>query len=83
MRMYQSHAESKLQISYAEAVANETTADFAQANSNKDLGGLAALVVADQAYSQEFEKAFNFYGIASDALTPTFLLVAPTRSSLC
>ena len=29
MRMYQSHAESKLKIAYAEAVANETIADFA------------------------------------------------------
>ena len=74
MRMYQSHAESKLKIAYAEAVANETIADFAQANSNKDLGGLAALIVADQAYSaKEFEKALNFYGIAADALGTNFL----------
>ena len=74
MRMYQSHAESKLQVAYAEAVANETIADFAQVNSNKYLGGLAALVVADQAYSvKEFEKALNFYGIAADALATNFL----------
>ena len=73
MSMYQSHAESKLQIAYAEAVANEKIADFAQANSNKDLGGLAALV-ADQAYSaKEFGKALNFYGIAADALATNFL----------
>ena len=74
MRMYQSHAESTLQIAYAEALANETIAEFAQANSNKDLGGLAALTVADQAYSaKEFEKALNFYSIAADALAANFL----------
>ena len=74
MRMYQSHAESTLQIAYAKALANETIADFAQANSKKDLGGLAALKVADQAYSaKEFEKALNFYSIASNALATNFL----------
>ena len=74
MRMYKSHAEVELQNTYAEATANETLADFAQANSNKDLGGLAALTVADQAYSaKEFNKALNFYGIAADALATNFL----------
>ena len=74
MRMYQSHSESTLQIAFAKALANETIADFAQANSNKDLGGLAALSVADQAYSaKEFEKALNFYSIAADALATNFL----------
>ena len=74
MRMYRSHAESTLQIAYSKAIANETIADFAQANSNKDLGGLAALTVADQAYSaKEFNKALNFYGIAADALATNFL----------
>ena len=74
MRMYKSHAEVELQNTYAEATANETLADFAQANSNKDLGGLAALTVADQAYSaKEFNKALNFYGIAADALATSFL----------
>jgi predicted negative regulator of RcsB-dependent stress response len=74
MRMYESHAEAQLQADYAEAIANETIADFAQANSSKDLGGLAALTVADQAYSaKEFEKALNFYGIAADALATNFL----------
>ena len=74
MRMYKSHAEVELQNTYAEATANETLADFAQANSNKDLGGLAALTVADQAYSaKEFNKALNYYGIAADALATNFL----------
>ena len=74
MRMYKSQAEVELQNTYAEATANETLADFAQANSNKDLGGLAALTVADQAYSaKEFNKALNFYGIAAEALANNFL----------
>ena len=74
MRMYKSHAEAQLKAAYAESVANETIADFAQANSNKDLGGLAALTVADQAYSaKEFEKALNFYSMAADALATNIL----------
>lgn len=74
MSMYQSHAKSKLQIAYAEAVANEKIAEFAQANSNKDLGGLAALTVADQAYSaKDFEKALSYYTIAANALADKFL----------
>jgi len=49
-------------------------ADFAQANPNKDLGGLAALTVADQAYNaEEFEKALNFYSIAAGALSDNIL----------
>jgi predicted negative regulator of RcsB-dependent stress response len=69
MRIYKSHAEAKLQANYAEALANDTLADFAQANSNKDLGGLAALTVADDAYAAEdYEKALNFYTIAAKAM---------------
>lgn len=74
MRIYKNHAEAKLQAAYAEAVASETLADFAQANANKDLGGLAALTVADEAYTAEdFEKALNFYSIAADALSGNVL----------
>ena len=74
MRIYKSQAEAQLQAAYAEAVAKETIADFAQAYSNKELGGLAALTVADQAYSaEEFEKALKFYGIAADALSANIL----------
>lgn len=69
MRMYKNHAEAKLQASYSEAIANETLAEFAEANSNKDLGGLAGLAIADQAYAAgEFEKALKFYSIAVGAL---------------
>jgi predicted negative regulator of RcsB-dependent stress response len=74
MRIYKNHAEAELQAAYAEAMANETLADFAQANANKDLGGLAGLTVADQAYAaEEFEKALNFYTIAADALSGNIL----------
>jgi len=74
MRIYKSHAEAKLQSAYSEAMAGDTLAEFAQANSNKDLGGLAALTVADQAYTaEEFEKALNFYSIAADALADNIL----------
>ena len=74
MRMYKSQAEAQLQAAYTEAVSMETIADFAQANSNKELGGFAALSVADQAYSaEEFEKALNFNGLAADALSANIL----------
>ena len=74
MRIYKDHAEAKLQAAYSEAIANETLADFAQAHANKDLGGLAALTIADEAYTAEdFEKALNFYSIAADALAKNVL----------
>jgi len=74
MRIYKDHAEARLQAAYAEALANETLADFAQANRNKDLGGLAALAVADEAYAAgEFEKAYNFYTISAGALDGNIL----------
>jgi hypothetical protein len=74
MRIYQSHAESKIQAAYTEALASETLAEFAQAHANKELGGLAALTVADAAYAEEdFEKALNFYTIAAGALAGNIL----------
>jgi hypothetical protein len=74
MRIYKANAVSNLQAGYSEAVANETLAEFAKANANKDLGGLAALNVADEAYaSGDFEKAANFYSIAADALADSIL----------
>ncbi|MFT5836914.1 MAG: hypothetical protein ACI9ZV_000415 [Candidatus Azotimanducaceae bacterium] len=74
MRIYKGHAEVKLQASYSEAIASETLADFAQANANKALGGLAALTVADEAYTaDEFEQALNFYSIAANALAGNVL----------
>lgn len=74
MRIYQSHAESKIQAAYAEAKATDTLDEFAQANANKELGGLAALSVADAAYeAEDFERAVNFYTIAGSALEGSIL----------
>lgn len=74
MRIYQSHAEAKIQAAYAEARASDTLEAFAQTHSDKDLGGLAALALADEAYeAKEFERAVNFYTIASGALEGSLL----------
>lgn len=74
MRMYQAQAEGKIQAAYAEAIAGETLAEFAKANTNQDLGGLAALTTADTAYTaEEFDKALEFYTIADDALSDSIL----------
>ena len=69
MRMYKDYAEQRLQAAYAEAAANDTLADFANANANKDLGGFAALSTADAAYAAEdYQKALEFYNLAAAAL---------------
>lgn len=69
LRMYKDSADAKLQAAFNEAKATETLADFAKANSDKSLGGFAALTVADEAYSAgEFDTAIEFYGIAASAL---------------
>ncbi|MDP4694157.1 MAG: hypothetical protein NWS00_06385 [Opitutales bacterium] len=74
MRMYKDHAVKQLQANYAEAQAADTLADFAKANSNKELGGLAALTTADAAFeAEEFTKALEFYQIASSALADNIL----------
>jgi len=74
MRIYKDHAEQKLQAAYAEARTNGSLADFAKAHPNKDLGGFAALVTADQAYeTADFATATEFYGIAAKALKESIL----------
>lgn len=74
MRILQSQSEAKVQAAYAEAKAADTLDAFAQANAGSELGGLAALSVADAAYeAADFERAINFYTIASGALEGSIL----------
>ena len=74
MRIFKDYSQAQVQEAYAEAVESDTLADFAQAHSDKKIGGVAALAVADQAYgAEEFEKALNFYSIAVTATTGSIL----------
>jgi len=74
MRIYKSYAEEQLQLAYAESMASQTLAEFAEANSNKSLGGLAAITVADTAYEAgDFERAGKFYQIGASALQGNIL----------
>lgn len=69
MKIYVSHSEGKIQSAYAEAMANESLDTFAKEYSDKALGGLAALEVADTAYgSEEYDTAIEFYSIAQEAI---------------
>lgn len=75
MKIYVGYAQDKIQSAYAEAKASDTLAAFATAHSNKPLGGLAALQVADTAYTAgEFATAAEFYGIALRAVENDILL---------
>jgi predicted negative regulator of RcsB-dependent stress response len=68
MRIFKDRAEIALQNEYAEANASETLADFAKANTNKALGGFAALTIADTASAAEdYDKALEFYNLAAAA----------------
>lgn len=75
MKIYVSYAEDKIQSTYAEAMANETLEDFAREYSDKPLGGLAALEVADAAYtSEDYATAAEFYALALDSLKNDILV---------
>jgi len=75
MKIFASYSQEKIQASYAEAKANDTLADFARTHSNKALGGLAALEVADSAYTEgDYTTAETFYSIAVDAFKNDVLL---------
>ncbi|MEN8662917.1 MAG: hypothetical protein ACN4GF_06390 [Lentimonas sp.] len=74
MRMYKGHAEQQLQADYSAAQTAGTLADFAKENSNKALGGLAALSSADEAYkAEDYATAVALYTIATDALIDNIL----------
>lgn len=73
-RIYKDHSQEALKAEFAEADAADSLDSFAQENSGKTIGGFAALTVADTAYeAEEFEKALEYYQIASEALTDTIL----------
>ena len=75
MKIYVSYAKSNTQSAYAEALANDALDVFAREYSNKPLGGVAALKVADAAYSSEdYAKAREFYSMVSEALENDILL---------
>ena len=72
--IYKNFNEEKVQNFYSEAKANDTLGSFAESNSSGYLGGLAALTVADEAFTEEdYEKALKFYSTASQALTDNVL----------
>lgn len=69
MRIIKAQTEAKLQAEYIEADANNALAEFARAHSGKELGGFAALKIADEAYTdKDFETALEFYKLAASAL---------------
>lgn len=74
-RIYASYSLEKLQTAYSEARATgHGLAEFAQANSSTELGGVAALSVADEAFlAADYEEAVNFYTIASSSLKGSLL----------
>ena len=75
MKIYVAHAESQLQSAYAEAMAANNLETFAAEYSNKALGGLAALEVADAAYEAgDHAKAAEYYAMVPGAIENDILL---------
>ena len=75
MRIYKDQAELQLQAEYSDADKNDTLADFAKSNDNKDLGAFAALITADEAFTaKDYSKALEFYSIAADSLSDNILI---------
>jgi len=74
MRIYKEHALESLANEFAAADASDSLADFADANSNKSLGGFAAMATADAAYTEgDYAKALEYYQVASSSLKGTVL----------
>ena len=69
MRILKESNEAKIQSKYVAAHSNNTLENFVDAYGDKPLGGFAALVIADNAYTEEnYEKALEFYTSASSTL---------------
>lgn len=74
VRIYADHAQESLKAEFAAADAADTLDAFAKDHSNLEIGGFAALQVADAAYeADEFEKALEYYQVAADALSENIL----------
>lgn len=69
MRILKENKEAKIQSKYLAAHSSNALEDFVDTYGNKPLGGFAALVIADDAYTEEnYEKALEFYTSASSTL---------------
>lgn len=74
MRIYKEAAEAKLQDAYLEAKANGALESFALEYPNRNLGGFAALLVADEFYTMgNYSSAAEFYAKATAALDSDLL----------
>ncbi|WP_269525503.1 tetratricopeptide repeat protein [Coraliomargarita parva] len=69
MRIYKEKAIANMQASFMSAKADDSLDSFAQKYANKELGGFAALMVADQAFEdKDYARATEYYDLAQSAL---------------
>ena len=75
LRILKNHRATELQDAYIEATeSTEMLAEFAQGNSDTKLGGFAALLAGDSAYSDgDYELAVKYYDLAAESLADNFL----------
>ncbi|MFP4070088.1 MAG: hypothetical protein ACLFVC_07900 [Opitutales bacterium] len=74
MRIYAQHSQARLQSEFNEAKAADALDAFAEDNANKELGGFAALQVADAKFeAEDYAAAAEFYQTAAEALGDTLL----------
>lgn len=74
VRIYGNYSTEQHQARYLEAQAEDTLEGFAKDHSHLELGGFAALRVADEAFeAEEFDRAREYYALASTALTDPLL----------
>lgn len=74
VRIYGNYATAQQQAGYLEAQSEDTLESFAKDHSQVDLGGFAALRVADAAFeAEELDRAREYYALASTALTDPLL----------
>jgi len=72
MRIYAEHSKSSVRAEFNQAAEEGRLEQFARDHAGKELGGFAALRVADEKYEAgEYESAAELYGIAAEALADT------------